>query len=81
LLNLAGLSFDHDYLDQAEAARKTVQPAPNAPFTWRLYRLWKEWGVSPLELIIWPAELVEGFQACDVVERERNLPVTGGDAS
>jgi hypothetical protein len=47
--------------------------------------LWKERGVSPLELIERPAELVEGFQACDVVEREhspgtgRNLPVA--DAS
>jgi hypothetical protein len=43
--------------------------------------LWKEWGVSPLELMAWPAMLIEAFQACDVVERERspgtarNLPV------
>jgi hypothetical protein len=27
-----------------------------------------------MELMEWPALLVEGFQACDVVERERNLP-------
>jgi hypothetical protein len=36
--------------------------------------LWKEWGVSPLELMEWPVELVEGFQACDVVDAQRNLP-------
>jgi hypothetical protein len=62
-------------MDQVEAARKTGQPAPDAPFIWRLYRLWKEWGVWPLEFIEWPVELVEGFQVCDVVEKERNLPV------
>ena len=71
----------HDYLDQAEAAAYTEQPAPATPFMWRLYRLWKEWGVSPLELLEWPTALIEGFQACDIVERQRNLPVEVGDAS
>jgi hypothetical protein len=71
----------HDYLDQAEAAAYTEQPTPATPFIWRLYRLWREWGVSPLELLEWPTALVEGFQACDIVERQRspgtgrNLPV------
>ena len=63
----------HEYLDQAEAASKVGgAPAP-PPHVWRLYRLWKEWGVSPLELMEWPVTLVEAFQACDIVERERNL--------
>jgi len=64
--------------DPAEAASRTGGPTLLPPCVWRLYRLWKEWGVSPLELITWPAELVEGFQACDVVERERS-PGTGRD--
>ena len=44
-------------------------------------------GRSPLELTEWPTMLVEGFQACDIVERQRrpdtrrNLPVEVGDAS
>jgi hypothetical protein len=71
----------HDYLDLAEAAKNTDRPAPSAPFIWRLYRLWKAWGVSPLELMQWPTALVEGFQACDVVKAQRNLPVEVGDAS
>jgi len=71
----------HDYLDQAEAAARTNRPAPATPFVWRLYRLWKTWGVSPLELLGWPVLLVEGFQACDVVEAQRNLAVEVGDAS
>ena len=67
--------------DEVCQAVRAGQPAPDAPFIWRLYRLWKEWGVSPLELIKWPVELVEGFQVCVVVEMERspgtgrNLPV------
>jgi hypothetical protein len=61
-----------DYLDRAEAAAKTGQPSPPAPFMWRLYRMWKAWGVSPLELTKWPTELVEGFQACDIVELQRS---------
>jgi hypothetical protein len=48
---------------------------------WRLYQLWKRWGVSPLELLEWPMWLVEGFQTCELVERKMNLPVGGGDAS
>ena len=32
-------------------------------------------GVSPLELFEWPTVLIEGFQACDIVEGQRNLPV------
>jgi hypothetical protein len=32
-------------------------------------------GVSPLEFLEWPTVLVEGFQACDIVEGQRNLPV------
>jgi hypothetical protein len=28
----------------------------------------------------WPAALIEGFQACDIVESEMSLPVAGGDA-
>ena len=77
----------HDYLDQAEAAAYTEQPAPATPFMWRLYRLWREWGVSPLELLEWPTGLIEGFQVFDIVERQRspgtgrNLPVEVGDAS
>ena len=71
----------HYYLDLAEAARNTDRPAPPAPFMWRLYRLWKAWGISPLELMQWPTALVEGFQACDIVEGQRNLPVEVGDAS
>ncbi len=27
-----------------------------------------------MELLEWPAALIEAFQACDIVERERNLP-------
>jgi hypothetical protein len=44
-------------------------------------------GVSPLELVKWPTVLVEGFQVCDIVERQRSptkgrdLPVEVGDAS
>jgi hypothetical protein len=71
----------HEYLDLAEAAANTGQPAPQTPWIWRLYRLWREWGVSPLELLEWPTVLVEGFQACDIVEGQRNLPVEVGDAS
>jgi hypothetical protein len=29
----------------------------------------------------WPVMLVEAFQACDIVERQRNLAVEVGDAS
>lgn len=71
----------HEYLDQAEAASKVGGPAPPPPYVWRLYRLWKEWGVSPLELMGWPVTLIEAFQACDIVEAQRrpetarNLPV------
>jgi hypothetical protein len=38
-------------------------------------------GHSPLELLEWPTALIEGFQACDIVEGQRNLPVEVGDAS
>jgi hypothetical protein len=48
---------------------------------WRLYKLWREWGISPPELLEWPMAPVEGFQACDIVEQHRNLPVEVGDAS
>ena len=65
----------HDYLDQAEAASKVGAAARPPPYVWRLYRLWKEWGVSPLELMEWPAMLIEAFQACDIVEAQRNLPL------
>jgi len=34
--------------------------------------LWREWGISPLELLEWPTALIEGFQACDIVEAERS---------
>ena len=61
----------HEYLDLAQAAANTGQSPPPAPWIWRLYRLWREWGVSPLELLQWPTELVEGFQACDIVEGQR----------
>ena len=71
----------HDYLDLAEAAANTGQAPPAVPWIWRLYRLWREWGVSSLELLEWPTTLVEGFQACDIVEGQRNLPVEVGDAS
>ena len=71
----------HEYLDQAEAASRVGGASPPPPYVWRLYRLWKEWGVSPLELVQWPTTLVEGFQACDIVEAQRNLPVEVGDAS
>jgi hypothetical protein len=86
----------HDYLDQADAAERTGGPGPATPYLWRLYQLWKRWGVSPLELLAWPSALVEGLQACDIVEAERspacawaagtggtgrNLSVEGGDAS
>jgi hypothetical protein len=37
-------------------------------------------GHSPLELLEWPTALIEGFQACDIVEGQRNLPVEVGDA-
>ena len=63
----------HEYLDQAEAALRVGGSSSPPPYVWRLYRLWKEWGVSPLELMEWPAMLVEAFQACDVVDAQRNL--------
>jgi hypothetical protein len=66
----------HDYLDQAEAAARTNRAALATPFIWRLSRLWKAREVSPLELMRWPALLVEWPQACDVVERQRS-PGTG----
>jgi hypothetical protein len=34
-----------------------------------------------MELLEWPTVLVEGFQACDIVEGQRNLPLEVGDAS
>jgi hypothetical protein len=32
-------------------------------------------------LLEWPTVLIEGFQACDIVEGQRNLPVEVGGAS
>ena len=69
----------HDHLDQADAAARTGGPSPSTPYLWRLYQLWKRWGISPLELMEWPSALIEGFQACDIVEAQRNLPVGGED--
>ena len=34
-----------------------------------------------MELMEWPALLIEAFQACDIVEGQRNLPVEVGDVS
>lgn len=39
------------YLDRLGLAAKQGLPAPRPPFLWRLYRFWKEWNVSPLELL------------------------------
>jgi hypothetical protein len=71
----------HEYLDLAEAPANMGQSLPATPWIWRLYKLWRGWGVSPLELLQWPTVLVEGFQACDVVEAQRNLLIEVGDAS
>jgi hypothetical protein len=35
-------------------------------------QFWEGWGVSHLELLQWHMVLIEGFQACDVAERQRN---------
>jgi hypothetical protein len=35
--------------------------------------MWGERGISPMELLAWPAALIEGFQVADVLESPRNL--------
>ncbi len=52
----------------------TGQPVPPAPFQLRLHRLWRKWGISPLELLTWPADLVDDMQVCDIVTA-KNKPI------
>ena len=62
-----------EYLQQRDIAQFLETPL-HAPFIWRLRTLWKAWGVSPLELLSWPSELVEQLQLCDVVEARLQKP-------
>ena len=52
----------------------TGQPVPPVPFQLKLHRLWHKWGISPLELLTWPAELVDAMQVCDIVTA-KNKPI------
>ncbi len=52
----------------------TGQAVPPKPFLLRLHELWRQWGISPKELLTWPADLVDGMRVCDVVTA-KNKPI------
>jgi len=41
------------------------------PLLWKVYRLWRRWGISPLELLRWPSWLVDAMMVCDIVAARR----------
>ncbi len=52
----------------------TGQTVPPKPFLLRLHELWRQWGISPRELLTWPADLIDGMRVCDVVTA-KNRPI------
>jgi hypothetical protein len=49
------------------------------PYIWKVYRLWKRWGISPVELLKWPSALVDSMLVCEVVDHKRKpIPLMDG---
>jgi hypothetical protein len=62
-----------EYLDLEEKGQ-----GKSLPYELRIYRLWKRWGISPLELISWPSWLVDAMMTCDAATKAREIiPLPG----
>lgn len=57
--------------------RQEMGEVVDTPLLWKIYRLWHRWRISPLELLKWPAWLINAMMVCDSVAIKRagkNVP-------
>ena len=56
-----------ELLDRQEMGEEVT-----TPWLWKVYRLWRRWGISPIELVRWPSWLVDAMMTCELVAARRS---------